>query len=193
MAFVIGENEQEIEIQNVEVNYSQKGKPYVKIIFEDIADRDTIWWAGSFSDKAAERTVEQLKFLGFNAPSLVGLGQNWRNSFKSLRPDVSLSIDSYPDSQNQIKLKANWINKKIDKSQLGPDLMKFDKFLQPSKKENIDNALNKVQEKLNNGQQLQPSNNFQHGFQQNNNNNNNNNNQFGNNYQTSFNNDEIPF
>ena len=85
--------------------YSSKGTKCIAVRFEiidaDAESNQAITWYGYFSDKTWERTLESLRYMGWDGKDLTDLG--------SLNEPVSLDITN-EEYQGRTHSKVAWVN-----------------------------------------------------------------------------------
>lgn len=90
---------------------SSTGKPMVVVMFDILTEgaaEKALTWRGFFTEKTTDRTIESLRFMGFEGDDLSQLKGLDRNEV-----DLVVEDEEYTDEngQPQLSAKVQWVNK----------------------------------------------------------------------------------
>lgn len=90
---------------DIDMGYAETGTPQYAVAFELVETRETITWYGYMSEKAAERTLQSLRYCGWqgNDPGAI--------SAADLTEEVELDIQE-DEYKGETRMKVQWVNRR---------------------------------------------------------------------------------
>lgn len=85
------------------------GKEQIAVQFQIVGHENKVTWYGYFTDKTFERTIESLRYCGWEGSELTDFGYD-KPLPEGFNKEVELVLDYEDDLEGNPRLKVRWVN-----------------------------------------------------------------------------------